>query len=144
MSRRKHCEVIKAWADGAVVQCKDSNGEWMTIDAPTFSERSEYRASLAAVEGKPVFVGDVLYFAGTVCVSEVVAHRSTQSCIVEQHGAAWSINYLHWTPPKPETITVTIPRPTDFTFATGFVKLYYDDDKSDATDVFQTIREAMK
>ncbi len=31
----KHASVIKAWADGRVVQCKNSKGEWFDLDCPT-------------------------------------------------------------------------------------------------------------
>lgn len=42
----KHAELIKKWADGAIIQYKDwARGEWVTCteNKPTWNEQSEYR-----------------------------------------------------------------------------------------------------
>ena len=111
--KHKHCEVIKAWADGSVIQIKHDNDVWSNIQRPTWNPNCEYRASLAIVEGKPVFEGDVLYFDGTCVAADIVVHRATADCIVDQKGGCWSIDKLHWTPPlwtppKPKTVTVEL------------------------------------
>lgn len=38
----KHAELIKAWADGAVIQFQEGK-DWMTISAPSWSDENEYR-----------------------------------------------------------------------------------------------------
>jgi len=85
---------------------RDHNGSRNpSFDRPA----SEFSFALAIVEGKPVFEGDVLYFDGTCVAADIFVHRATADCIVDQKGDCWSIDKLHWTPPKPKTITVTIP-----------------------------------
>ena len=54
--KHKHCELIKAWADGAEIQYKDQRGDW--IDFPSWyepvwnSDTLEYRIK---PEPKPDF-----------------------------------------------------------------------------------------
>ena len=38
-----HAELIKQWADGALIQVKNLNGEWMDTPAPFWSDCAEYR-----------------------------------------------------------------------------------------------------
>jgi len=38
----KHCEVIKAWADGAEIQYREKGG-WMKCNSPQWFEETEYR-----------------------------------------------------------------------------------------------------
>ena len=38
----KHAELIKAWADGATIECKDC-GVWFYANNPTWQENMEYR-----------------------------------------------------------------------------------------------------
>jgi hypothetical protein len=40
--KQKHAALIKAWADGAKIQTKDS-GEWIDIDFPDWVFDGEYR-----------------------------------------------------------------------------------------------------
>ena len=88
----------------------------------------EYEFALAIVEGKPVFVGDVLYdssgFRCTIGLSD---------------SFAWVTTNCSWTPPKPKTITVTIPRPDNVTWNDYFVKLF-----GDGLNIYRSIKEAMK
>ena len=40
----KHAEVIKAWADGAEIQCKSAGGKWQTLGTtPYWVLACEYR-----------------------------------------------------------------------------------------------------
>lgn len=39
----KQAELIKAWADGAEIQCKNCFGEWVEIDLPLWYTNTEYR-----------------------------------------------------------------------------------------------------
>jgi len=39
----KHSEVIKAWADGEIIQRKFTNEEWLSICEPSWNEDYEYR-----------------------------------------------------------------------------------------------------
>lgn len=43
MKPRKHCEVIKAWADGAKIESRWSDGVWRDSVDPSWSETHEYR-----------------------------------------------------------------------------------------------------
>ena len=40
----KHAEVIKAWADGAEIECRENeHRKWMTVHTPVWSNLTEYR-----------------------------------------------------------------------------------------------------
>lgn len=41
--KHKHAEIIKAWADGAEIQCKQRDDSWCTLDKPLWSNACEYR-----------------------------------------------------------------------------------------------------
>jgi hypothetical protein len=43
MKPHKHAELIKAWADGAVIEFKSSEFSWEVIDNPTWSPDNKYR-----------------------------------------------------------------------------------------------------
>lgn len=38
-----HAELIKAWADGAKIQYKNENNEWITANPPSWYKNTEYR-----------------------------------------------------------------------------------------------------
>ena len=61
----KHAEVIKAWADGATIQYKVRQGEWMDVydNDPSWNDWDEYRVK---PEPKP----DVVTYAHVVGVYE--------------------------------------------------------------------------
>ena len=42
MTSKKHCDIIKKWADGAEVQIS-YDGEWTDTQFPTFDDKEEYR-----------------------------------------------------------------------------------------------------
>jgi len=42
MKPRKHAELIKAWADGATIECNSIDG-WTEMSYPSFFESMEYR-----------------------------------------------------------------------------------------------------
>lgn len=40
----KHAALIKAWADGAEVECRQTeSGTWLTVSDPAWSKLAEYR-----------------------------------------------------------------------------------------------------
>jgi hypothetical protein len=43
MKPHKHAELIKAWADGAVIEHKNSEFSWEVVDNPTWSPDNTYR-----------------------------------------------------------------------------------------------------
>ena len=43
MTKHKHAELIKAWADGAQVQIKMQNGVWLDIDRHHWNVDCEFR-----------------------------------------------------------------------------------------------------
>ena len=39
-----HADLIKAWADGAEIECKQiADGDWLKVSEPSWSKVSEYR-----------------------------------------------------------------------------------------------------
>lgn len=48
---RPHAAIIKAWADGAIIQCRSGDGKWIDVrnNLPTWAEREVYR-----VKPKPI------------------------------------------------------------------------------------------
>ena len=100
MKPHKWQKEIIAWANGAVIQYKNdsTDGRWTYfMVGPSWVEGTEYRASIAEVEGKPVFIGDELYAAD--------GHKFivNEMCSADK----WGLNEgCSWNPPKPKTITV--------------------------------------
>ena len=43
MEQRPHAELIKSWADGADIECKQISGKWLTSNVDRFFESNEYR-----------------------------------------------------------------------------------------------------
>ena len=99
MKPRKHKDVIIQWANGAIVQFKEfGRGEWKNVpNVPGFYDDYQYRASIAEVEGKPVFEGDVLY------------QINGERCEIKG-GMYYGWHMLSWNPPRPKTITVKLLR----------------------------------
>ena len=101
MKPQKHAAVIKAWADGATIQHRlVGSKNWITwsykINSPNWLDDTEYRASIAEVEGKPVFEGDVLY--------------SPEGKQFKAHPYETMFHFASWNPPRPKTITVELLR----------------------------------
>ena len=58
--KHKHCEVIKAWADGAEIEFKSPSKEnWECISEPSWLDSNEYRVK---PEPKPDVVTEVYIF----------------------------------------------------------------------------------
>jgi hypothetical protein len=42
--KRKHCELIKKWADGAAIQfCHEGDHVWFDLEHPTWNDGCDYR-----------------------------------------------------------------------------------------------------
>ena len=52
MKPHKHAELIKAWADGAVIQFLNCSDDWIDVDNPRWHKEGEYR--IKPEEKKPV------------------------------------------------------------------------------------------
>jgi hypothetical protein len=63
MKPHKHAELIKAWADGAEIECKDC-GAWYYAKDPRWQEDMEYRIK-PEPKPEPVKKMMYLYFVGT-------------------------------------------------------------------------------
>lgn len=64
----KHAELIKAWADGAIIQYKNHVGDWLDRFKPTWDPGAEYRI-------KPEPNPDVvLYAAADVRANGIHSH----------------------------------------------------------------------
>lgn len=65
---RPHAELIKAWADGAVIQYLDDSGNWEDVfgNSPTWGSANKYRIKPepADIEKYGVEVGDVWRTSG--------------------------------------------------------------------------------
>lgn len=145
MKPHKWKDVIISWANGAVVQWRDAyNDKWVTIENPIWLADFEYRASLAFVEGRPVFEGDVLYHT-LDGVAFKMEKWHTQKWI-DEHGFSWN--------PSQQTITVTIPRPEPLleegtinlpaNISTGYVNLLRYRNREDWNKCYEIIKDAMK
>ena len=138
MKPHKWQKEIIAWANGAVIQYQNNstNGRWTDfIVGPSWVKDTEYRASIAEVEGKPVFVGDVLYgdkggvFTATLNLNFDPNKGET----------------LSWNPPKTITITVTIPMPrvVETKMSDGWAEISFNDN-ADRQVFISAVKEAMK
>lgn len=78
----KHAELIKAWADGAEIQYKDSLGNWFDCqDDPRWSEHVAYRIK---PEPKP----DIVYY-GVFDEKHIVIHNVIiDSCFTRLSGSS--------------------------------------------------------
>ena len=79
MKPHKHAELIKAWADGAEIQLKGRNGEWIDI-FPDWQEECEYRIKH---EPKP----DVVWFV-TAYLDQFKYQEVPQLTDIGQKGSA--------------------------------------------------------
>jgi len=69
MKPRKHAELIKAWADGATIECNSIDG-WTEMSYPSFSESMEYRIKTRKFEN------DAYYPVIDECGDHEVAYHS--------------------------------------------------------------------
>ena len=51
MKPHKHAEVIKAWADGAEIECLNKHSQWVECPEPFWMEEIKYR-----IKGKDIVV----------------------------------------------------------------------------------------
>lgn len=42
-TRHKHADLIIAWANGAIIQGRDTTGKWITLSSPGWTASREYR-----------------------------------------------------------------------------------------------------
>ena len=71
MKPHKHAELIKAWADGAEIECKFKSGNWRTVEYPDWANPlEEYR--IKPEEKKPVVRWKCVYenTHGYLCETE--------------------------------------------------------------------------
>ena len=60
MEPHKHCELIKAWADGAEIEYYNNNiGGWKKLDTPTWMATEEYR--IKPKDPKTILVFEWMY-----------------------------------------------------------------------------------
>ena len=113
MKPHKHSELIKKWADGHTIQIKMTFGDWVDITQPEWLLFAEYRASICEIEGKPVFVGDILYDS-IVDKFFRVASVTFDGNLVKikrdlQTGNEYALtSRCSWTRPKPKSILDSI------------------------------------
>ena len=43
MARHVHADLIHAWAEGAIIQCKLDQSDWIDLKYPVFTDGFEYR-----------------------------------------------------------------------------------------------------
>lgn len=124
MKPQKHAAVIKAWADGATIQHRFVGSKnWITwshkINSPNWLDDTEYRASIAEVEGKPVFIGDVLNCDGRMLPLISVDGDIFVFDCGHKYRAYPNRKFVSWNPPKPKTFMlngVELPMPDGSNF----------------------------
>lgn len=79
----KHAEVIKAWADGAIIEVKSDFGNWQVTLAPQWNLNYEYRVKLVP---KPVYPNETYYdnFTKTVLHNFIATGKLKE--YVEKYG----------------------------------------------------------
>lgn len=75
--RHKHADLIKAWADGAEIQClQTGTGNWLDVD-PHWDYRSTYRIK---PEPKP----DVVAYIGIGILEHGYANAYSSYCYIDE------------------------------------------------------------
>lgn len=70
----KHADLIKAWADGAVIQCQEPDGTWFNCEfAPRWRENINYRIK---PEPKP----DVVKYSFVNCFGKKAFILTSNQC----------------------------------------------------------------
>lgn len=59
-----HAELIKAWADGAVIEVLTSNGHWMRPSTPIWAPSKVYR--IEPETPKPIVVVETMRYCGNL------------------------------------------------------------------------------
>ena len=57
--KHKHSELIKAWADGAIIQVKHSWDDWRDTDTPSWGDGMEYRIKPEPKPDLTTFIKDL-------------------------------------------------------------------------------------
>ena len=89
MKPHKHAELIKAWADGAEIECKNSDGTWFISEYPTWSDDCEYRIK---PEPKPEPVKVTMYIynnahTGATWIDEIHPKQRVESIYSKYMGS---------------------------------------------------------
>lgn len=104
--QHKHADVIKAWADGAEIEFKTSEGIWCDSFSPVWSNTLEYR-----VKPKPNKHQDVIdaYNRGEQC-QFYSKHKNKWEDFVKGHIPGWYDSRQYRVKPKEETIKISKPQ----------------------------------
>lgn len=158
MTPHVHADLIKAWADGAIIQFYTTTG-WIdcTGNMPEWNEKRQYRIKPEEIllEGIPLKVGDIIYYKYSHIYIHVPAKREvtafdkkfiwTKDCVT---GESWGNNYHHVytrTSPRevvPDEALTKIPEPSikvwsvDLWSETGVRELNIKAYPKDTTDRF--------
>lgn len=91
MKPHKHCEVIKAWADGHEIQYKDFAGRWISCPNPAFNESCEYRAKPKTIKYRVALLGNDAGVAYTY-----TAENSQNEAVLERshHFVKWITDWI--------------------------------------------------
>jgi hypothetical protein len=99
-------ESIKMQENAGIDPIGKVNSRIDTLRGYSFLDAGAYEFPLAVVEGKPVFVGDVLYCTYVNC--GMCESRGTTKFIAGDEDADYA--YATWNPPKPKTVMVELLR----------------------------------
>jgi len=99
MSKHKHCDLIKAWADGAAIEYYDvTNDTWDDISVPSWHTETLYRL-------KPKLIDNILDNIpenGVLCwVSDEVKNPNSDNYLkiinhIHEEGGYFDDKYTHW------------------------------------------------
>lgn len=86
--KHKHCEVIKAWADGAQIQYKDhESGRWEDIDYPAWHDATQHR-----IKPKPLEWYEQIPSHGVLCwVDDYSKADKIATKLMELSGDEWDV-----------------------------------------------------
>jgi len=100
MKPRKHAELIKAWADGATIECNSIDG-WTEMSYPSFFESMEYRIKTRKFE-KDAYYPAILACGG----DKVVAYYDGKYFHIHEAGERIPSHNFEWIGEK---LDITFP-----------------------------------
>lgn len=83
-------------------------GEWQMNLPINFNY---YEFPIAIIEGRPVFVGDEVWFTGSDILSpmKIVVKEADSRNFLADSGVVYGRRSISWNPPKPKTVKIEIP-----------------------------------
>jgi hypothetical protein len=88
MKPHKHCELIKLWADGALIEARVLDG-WVEIENPNWSDKFKYRVKPAEKVVRWLWVNKCIYngrwYQSTTYMTQEEAEDSFRDTFITQY-----------------------------------------------------------